>query len=133
MRKPRKRSTEIRNFILDNIGSHPRDISALVSGGGATMPASLSELTERLTALEDLLPSLITAQERNAEALAKVSEAVSRELDQVGQLRGSLLRQSGVFEELTLSSRPIGRRSAEGAREQRGVPGPTPSQPTGQA
>ena len=31
MRKPRKKSIEIRNFILDNIVSHPRDITLLTS------------------------------------------------------------------------------------------------------
>ena len=31
MRKPRKRSIEIRGFILDNVAVHPDDISALVS------------------------------------------------------------------------------------------------------
>jgi anti-sigma regulatory factor (Ser/Thr protein kinase) len=31
MRKPRKKSIEIRNFILENIGNHPRDITLLTS------------------------------------------------------------------------------------------------------
>ncbi|TEU01635.1 MAG: DUF4325 domain-containing protein [Anaerolineales bacterium] len=31
MRKPRKKSIEIRNFILDNIANHPRDITLLTS------------------------------------------------------------------------------------------------------
>ena len=31
MRKPSKKSIEIRNFILENIGNHPRDITRLVS------------------------------------------------------------------------------------------------------
>lgn len=31
MRKPRQKSTDIRNFILENVSAHPRDISALTS------------------------------------------------------------------------------------------------------
>lgn len=47
MRKQRKRSIEIRNFILDNIGAHPKDISALVSSEfGISRPATLGHINK---------------------------------------------------------------------------------------
>lgn len=47
MRKQRKRSAEIRNFILDNISSHPKDISALVSSEfGISRPATLGHINK---------------------------------------------------------------------------------------
>lgn len=45
MRKPRKRSTEIRNFILENVSAHPKDISAFVSSQfGISRPAVLGHI-----------------------------------------------------------------------------------------
>ena len=47
MRAPRKRSVEIRNYILDNVSTHPKDISSLVSNNfGITRPAVIRHINK---------------------------------------------------------------------------------------
>lgn len=47
MRKPRRRSTEIRNFILENISAHPKDVSAFVSSQfHISRPAALGHINK---------------------------------------------------------------------------------------
>ncbi len=47
MRKPRQQSIDIRNFVLENVSAHPRDISALTSNQfGISRPAVLGHINK---------------------------------------------------------------------------------------
>ena len=51
MRAPRKKSLEIRNYILDHVSTHPKDISSIVSNQfGITRPAVIGHINKLIDA-----------------------------------------------------------------------------------
>lgn len=79
MRKLRQRSIEIRDFILDNITSHPRDISALVSQAfNYTRPAVLRHIHKLMD--EGAIVATGTTRDRLYVLTLLVNETLSFEL-----------------------------------------------------
>jgi anti-sigma regulatory factor (Ser/Thr protein kinase) len=74
MRKPRKKSIEIRNFILENIGIHPRDITLLTSEQfDISRPAVLRHIHKLLT--EEVIIAYGTTRDRYYELKLLVDES----------------------------------------------------------
>ena len=76
MRKPRQRSIEIRNFILENVTAHPKDISALASSQfGISRPAVLGHIRKLID--DGVLEAQGTTRARRYELKPLVDEAFS--------------------------------------------------------
>lgn len=74
MRKPRKKSIEIRNFILENIGNHPRDITLLTSEQfDISRPAVLRHIHKLIT--EGVIIAHGTTRDRHYELKLLVDES----------------------------------------------------------
>jgi anti-sigma regulatory factor (Ser/Thr protein kinase) len=79
MRKPRKQSLEIRNFILENVGAHPKDISAHVSSHfGISRPAVLGHIKKLIN--DGVLESKGTTRGRRYKLKPLVEETFSFKL-----------------------------------------------------
>ena len=79
MRKPRQKSIEIRNFILENVSAHPKDISALVSSQfGISRPAVLGHIWKLID--DGVLKAKGTTRARQYELRPLVDEAFSFKL-----------------------------------------------------
>jgi len=79
MRKPRKQSLEIRNFILENVGAHPKDISAHVSSHfGISRPAVLGHIKKLIN--DGVLESKGTTRGRRYTLKPLVEETFSFKL-----------------------------------------------------
>ncbi len=76
MRAPRKKSVEIRNYILDNVSAHPKDISSLVSNHfDITRPAVIGHINKLID--DGLLEAKGTTRARSYTLKALVDEKFS--------------------------------------------------------
>jgi len=79
MRKPRQKSTDIRNFILENVSAHPKDISALTSNQfGISRPAVLGHINKLIE--EGLLEAEGTTRARRYKLKLLADEVFSFDL-----------------------------------------------------
>lgn len=79
MRKPRQKTIVIRNFILENVSAHPKDISALTSNQfGISRPAVLGHVNTLIR--EGLLEAEGTTRARHYKLKLLADEAFSFEL-----------------------------------------------------